>query len=235
MVPVTQADLDVLATLVTGASGSIGDKTFSRNRYGAFVRDRVTPVWPPSFKRARVQRDMVYMMLLYRTALQPEQRAGWEAYAENTDWTNRLGQRRKLQPMLHFVRCTLPRRYARLPIVLDPPTGYGIPDVPSHAWKIKADPVSCKLKITISHNPAWVPPPGHRLYVHATAKYGAAVNSFQPPIVFLDQWDPRFAPYKQFALTFSAVAGECVFAGLRHQTPDQRTSRMYRQRVEVQP
>ncbi len=84
-------------------SGSTGNKTYSRNRYGAYIRRRVTPVNPVSVRQnaARIAFSQAVQAWTNTTALI---RSGWENWAANTPWINRAGQPTHLSGQAAFIR-----------------------------------------------------------------------------------------------------------------------------------
>jgi hypothetical protein len=71
-------------------SGSRAGVTYSRNRFGQYVRSRATPVNPASGPQGIVRARMALNAAAWR-ALTDAQRAGWEALGEMMSRTDSLG------------------------------------------------------------------------------------------------------------------------------------------------
>lgn len=71
--------------------GSIGGATFSRNRSGAYIRKRATPVNPNTPRQNDARARMTNLAILWTTTLTQDQRDAWDEYAANVASTNKLG------------------------------------------------------------------------------------------------------------------------------------------------
>lgn len=72
-------------------SGSIGGSTYSHNRSGMYIRDRVKPVVVNSFYTS-IQRTTFQMVTSAWRSLTAAQRLSWEMWAHNNPVTDVLGQ-----------------------------------------------------------------------------------------------------------------------------------------------
>jgi len=80
-----------LGPMVAGASGSVGGAVFSRNRYGSYVRQRVSPVNPNTPPQNDIRAAMTAISQAWRDVLTPEERLAWTQYAANTPVTDIFG------------------------------------------------------------------------------------------------------------------------------------------------
>lgn len=106
----------------TQISGSIGGTTYSRNRFGAYKRNRSVPVNPNTSRQVQVRNAVRSISIAWETILTELQRGAWETYAAGVDWTNKLGQTVNLTGLNHFVRSNTPRVISTIPRVDDAPT-----------------------------------------------------------------------------------------------------------------
>jgi hypothetical protein len=84
--------------------GSIGDNTWARNHYGAYVRRRVgPPINPPTTAQANARAAFSQATLLWQT-LSDTLKSAWNVYAAGSPWTNKLGQTVLLTGHARFVR-----------------------------------------------------------------------------------------------------------------------------------
>lgn len=89
----------------TQKSGKQGGVVFAHNRGGPYVRNRGIPVNPNTDRQAAVRTAVRNLSIFWETTLTQAQRDGWDVYASNVTWTNRLGQSIHLTGLNHFVRC----------------------------------------------------------------------------------------------------------------------------------
>lgn len=113
---------------VSEIRGSSNGVTFSRNRFGQYIRQRSVPVNPQSSRQAVVRGRFSDLATRYRDVLTPAQRSAWELYASNTSWLNKLGQSVYLTAQNQFIRSNLVALAGGLTPYDDAPTEFGIPD-----------------------------------------------------------------------------------------------------------
>lgn len=103
--------LGVLVVLPEGQqrSGSIGGTVWSRNRFGAYARNRSVPVNPNTDRQVAVRNLVKALTIAWANVLTQQQRDAWDEYAANVDWLNRLGQSVNLTGLNHYVRSNTPR------------------------------------------------------------------------------------------------------------------------------
>lgn len=100
-----------MATIKTGAvvseiRGSLGGNVFSRNKGGAYVRQRVKPVNPNTPKQAAVRGIFGTLQARWRELSQADQDT-WKAATENYLTVNRVGDTIKYTPLQLFTRCNM--------------------------------------------------------------------------------------------------------------------------------
>jgi hypothetical protein len=103
--------LGVLVVLPEGQqrSGSAGGSTWSRNRFGAYVRSRSMPVNPNTDLQVAARNRVRALTIAWQNTLTPAQRDGWNLYAANVPWKNHLGQDSFLTGLNHYVRSNTAR------------------------------------------------------------------------------------------------------------------------------
>ncbi len=111
---------------VAQASGSLGGVTFSRNRGGAYIRDRVVPTNPNTPQQQAVRGFVSQLTSLWLTTLSATQRAAWDLYALNVPLPNPLGEDRNVGGIGMYVRSNVPRLQTGLPRVDDAPTIFNL-------------------------------------------------------------------------------------------------------------
>lgn len=113
--------------------GSIGGQTFSRNRFGAYSRQRVVPVNPSSARQNAVRVAMNQLQVNFRTLLTAAQQNAWRDYAQGTPTLNRLGDSIHLTAINMFIRANVIKLLAGEASVDDAPSTPGIAAIPTLA------------------------------------------------------------------------------------------------------
>lgn len=78
-------------SFASGASGSMGGITASRNRGGQYIRRRAVPVNPNTARQATVRSIFNDLVQAWNNVLTGVQREAWTLYANNTPRVNSLG------------------------------------------------------------------------------------------------------------------------------------------------
>lgn len=85
-------------------SGSIGNKTYARNRAGAYQRRRTKPVNPNSTPQQNARASFRSAINAWTQELTTVQRNAWNTYAITVPWLNKAGQAMQLTGQNMFVR-----------------------------------------------------------------------------------------------------------------------------------
>jgi hypothetical protein len=83
------------SSLVSEIRGSVGDQTFSRNAYRAYVKERKAPTNPNTLRQIEVRNFMGAASEYWRIISQ-DQRNAWNSFAKQLNAKSRLGQEPKL-------------------------------------------------------------------------------------------------------------------------------------------
>lgn len=89
---------------VTDIRGSIAGNTFSRSKAGNYIRSRKKPVNPRSNLQGSRRAAASQLSREWGKTLTEAQRAAWRAYADATNWTNKLGQSITIPGLSAFLR-----------------------------------------------------------------------------------------------------------------------------------
>lgn len=111
--------------LIPPSSGSVAGTTYSRNRYGQYIRTRATPVNPNSVAQALVRSRFTTVAQGWRN-LTAGARQAWQQYADTHPLIDSLGQAKVLSGSAQYQSTNLLRLAAGLSIssvVPTPPTG----------------------------------------------------------------------------------------------------------------
>ena len=90
-------------------SGSIGATVYSHNRFGQYIRARSIPVNPQTDRQVNARNIARALAIAWQNTLTQAQRDGWETYASNLTWKNKLGEDVNLTGLNHYVRSNSPR------------------------------------------------------------------------------------------------------------------------------
>lgn len=112
--------------LVSEIRGSIGDKTFSRNHYRAYVKARVAPTDTPSSYKTTARQNMTDCVAAWQ-ALSSGQQLLWSTVAENFYTKSRLGSQHKMGGFNHFIKHNILRLQCELSITDSPKNPVELP------------------------------------------------------------------------------------------------------------
>lgn len=101
-------------------SGSVGGVVASRNRYGAYLRNRTVPVNPNTPRQLDVRANFGAASIAW-SSVSAGQRGGWESYANQTPLLNRLGESVTLSANAMFLRVNAFRLDCGASIIFDAP------------------------------------------------------------------------------------------------------------------
>ena len=97
-----------ISSILTQARGSLGGTVYSRNRGGAYTRNRSRPVQPLTALQIAVRLAVKQSANLYATALTASQRAGWAAYAASNPQPDGVGGTMTLSAIAMFNKVNVP-------------------------------------------------------------------------------------------------------------------------------
>lgn len=96
--------MKILPLLASAMSGSMAGVTASHNRGGAYFRARTIPTNPASSAQVALRGAVAAATQRWSSVLTDAQRDAWDLYAQNTTWTDKLGQAIQLSGVNHYVR-----------------------------------------------------------------------------------------------------------------------------------
>jgi len=109
---------------VTDIRGSIGGTTFSRNQGGNYARARTKPINQRSALQTERRARISELGRSWWDTLDQAERENWVTYAEQTSWTNRLGQTISISGIAAYVRTNVNRIIGKLAQITEaPPSG----------------------------------------------------------------------------------------------------------------
>jgi len=114
--------------VISEIRGSEGGSTFSRNRYGQYIRQRSVPVNPNSARQQAVRADFQSLAERWNSILTAAQRAAWDLYGASVPMLNKLGQQVYLPGFNHYLRSNISILQNGMPIQDDGPTTFSLPE-----------------------------------------------------------------------------------------------------------
>jgi len=90
--------------LASELRGKLGGIVFSRNTWGAYIRNKVSPVQPRTSRQNLIRQKMTLMSQRWRDVLTIAQRDAWTAYAVGTNKSPYLGTKAPLTGLIAYIR-----------------------------------------------------------------------------------------------------------------------------------
>lgn len=138
-----------LGALAQDVRGSLAGTTFSRNRFGSYARQKVSPVQPRT-ARQLTQRALFTDASQGWRALTQAERNSWGTYAANNPIVNVFGDSQTMSGINAFTRINSVLATAGLAAVTDPPT----PGTPGPlATSVTATGATGVVAVTFTTNP----------------------------------------------------------------------------------
>ena len=212
---------------VAGLSGSQGGSTYSRNRFGYYVRNRTRPVNPNTARQNTIRQALAELTQRWSQVLSSAQRAAWNLYSQNTPMTNRLGAPIHPTGFNHYLRSNIPALQAGLDVVDDGPTIFEIPEQDS-TLACTASEATNKVSVSFNNGLDWANEDDATLLTYCGSPRNAQRNFFAGPHRYMDRIDgtslaPPASPDAQDA-PFALTQGQRVWIQARIRRADGRLS-----------
>lgn len=212
--------------------GSIAGNTFSRNRYGNYVRARTTPVNPQSSRQVDSRNDMAYVSQLWRSDASQANRDAWNQYASNVEATNKLSEVINLSGYNQFCKSNKVAKNAGLAEILAAPTIYTAPGTdPTFAATVDAG--TGKITITFDDTREWVDEDDAAMIIEMGLPQDDSINFFNGPWRYAgallgDSVTPLTSPDATVDVPFQVADGQKVWVRAKIIRADGRISASFR-------
>lgn len=161
-------------------SGSIGGTTWSRNRYGAYIRNRSVPVNPNTDRQVAVRNIVRALTIAWQNVLTQAQRDAWNVYASNVTWLNRLGQSVNLTGLNHYIRSNTPRLQSDSTRVDAGPVVFNLATAELELV-VTASEATQQASIAFDNAAAWANESGGHQYVYGGLPQNGGIQFFGGP------------------------------------------------------
>lgn len=104
------------SALVSDARGKLNGSVASKNRYGQYLRNKITPVNPQTNHQMAVRGQFAALSSQWSTLTQ-QQRDSWRTAGEDSPETNIFGDTVVLQPNVFFIKRNMLLTTAGLPVI----------------------------------------------------------------------------------------------------------------------
>lgn len=170
---------------ITGQmSGSMGSMTASHNRYGSYLRQRVTPANPSSALQQLVRNIFLTLAGNWVNDLTSTQRDKWNLYGANVVMKDKMGQDQYITGMNHFIRSNSVIIRAAFPRVDPGPAILSLPGG-DPTFAVTCSEATQLVSVAFDDTKAWAsedeagmqilvskPQLGSRVYITPTMKFG---------------------------------------------------------------
>jgi hypothetical protein len=193
--------------------GKDNGNVYSKNRFGPYIRTKVTPVNRRTTFQTAVRATFTVLARLWGSTLTDAQRAAWIAYAAATPFRNIFGLSRALSGHQYFLKLNAALGNIGAAFVLDPPTSNANGDL---GVLTLAMAVAAGGSMTLATNESSVPV-GALVVVYATPQLSPGINFVKSQLRYIGNFASGGTPYDLKADwvakygTFPTVAGKKVF------------------------
>lgn len=158
--------------IVADARNSVGGVVYSRNTWGAYIRQKVSPVQPRTSRQQDTRASLTQLSKMWGTELTEEQREAWRQFGAAFPITDVFGNTVALTGIAAFQRINRVRMELGLSPLLDPPANMDVtpPDSASLDLSYTGTPPTLSIKVVFAPSPA---PSGHHVEVFATKPLSA--------------------------------------------------------------
>jgi hypothetical protein len=161
-------------------SGSIGGTVWSRNRFGAYIRNRSVPVNPNTDRQVVVRNIVRALTIAWQNTLTTNQRDAWDTYAANVTWLNKLGQSVNLTGLNHYIRSNTPRLQSGSARVDPAPLVFNLATAELELG-VTASEATQQASVVFDDTAAWANETGGHQYVYGGLPQNGGIKFFGGP------------------------------------------------------
>lgn len=165
--------------MVTDARGSVDGIVYSKNQYGGYVRQKVSPVQPRTSRQQEVRNSFGALSKEYSNTLVDTDRTLWKQFAKNNPITDVFGNSQVLNAISMYQRVNRVLHELGLPSLTQPPINMDVESFPSVIVHMKANDNGIWAETT-----GTLTDPLNKLYTHLTPPLPGGVTNIQPYLFF---------------------------------------------------
>ena len=216
---------------ILDARGSIGGQTASRNRFGNYLRARITPVNPRSSRQNVIRAVIQSLAQQWSNTLSQFQRDAWEVYADAITRQNKLGAQIKLTGFNHFIRSNAPRLQSADTVILDGPVILTLPPG-DPIFSATVSEATQLITVTFDDTFAWANIDDGQMYVSMSEPKATGTNFIGGPFRLAGPLDgntavPLTSP-QDIAVPFPVAETQALVVRARISEADGRLSDLFR-------
>ncbi len=153
--------------IVADARNAVGGIVYSRNTWGAYIRQKVSPVQPRTARQVEQRANLSELAKRWGQVLTEEQRESWRQFAAAFPIIDVFGNSVALTGIAAYQRVNRVRALLGLPPLDDPPADMNVvaPDSAQLQISWTGTPPALSLKVAFTPSPA---PTNHHVEVWAT-------------------------------------------------------------------
>jgi len=183
--------------------GSIAGNTYSRNRGGSYIRNRVTPINPASARQESVRENLSALSKDWGAQLTEAQRDAWTAFAAEWPVTDVFGQTVVLTGEQMYVRLGVRATQAGLPVLAAAPLDQNVDTLLTLSGAFDVG-VGSLAEATFTPTPLGA---GQRLQLFATAPMPPGINFVKNRLRLLQTFAAATASPADFEAAYLARFG----------------------------
>ncbi len=193
--------MTLITTIVTFASGTLGDTIHSRNAHGPYTRPFVVPANPDTPRQQRIRARFRDISQQWGGTLTKSQRAGWDGYAANVPVPSVPGRRHYLTGQQMFIRCNMARRQPVSLSIRNAPTVFSHGDFSTPT--VETIQFVDLILVLFTGDDAWMDEEGAFMLIQVSDGQTDGTNFFAGPF--------KFAGSIAGSSTAPPVAGDTLF------------------------
>lgn len=153
--------------IVADARNSVGGVVYSRNTWGAYIRQKVSPVQPRTSRQTEMRANLTELSKRWGTVLTEQQREAWRQFAAAFPIVDVFGNTISLTGIAAYQRVNRVRAILGLPPLDDPPANMDViaPESVELQIAYAGTPPALTFTVVFTPSPA---PSGHHVEVWAT-------------------------------------------------------------------
>jgi hypothetical protein len=167
--------------MVQDARGAMDGVVYSKNQYGAYVRQKVSPVQPQTARQTLVRERLSTLAKRFSSVITQAQRDAWAGFARVNPISDVFGDKQSLSGVSSYVRLNSVILNCGGALIDVPPADLGVRGLLSAAV-VMDTALAGSATLTFTDTPLG---PNEALYLYATQGMNAGVQFFKPALRFV--------------------------------------------------